>query len=299
MLRNMPPGYGFFSYDARGGGSFPLDRFERVLRASKAQADEIHGVVLPELAVTDTDLPEIWKRLAAAFPGAFLIAGTGAAPVKKEFYSKNEVACWFGSPRKGVPLPISQKKHHRWLLDSSQLQQYGLTPRLGGQLLWENIGLGARELKFFPLTGSLTLCFLICEDLARPDPIGDLIRAVGPNLVIALLMDGPQLTHRWAARYAAALADDPGSSVLSLTSIGMARLSTPLGKPESRVVALWKDASRGPFEIELPQDADALVLNLSLDQTEEWSADGRSDGGAAGRWVLQTVSPISVLRDGS
>ena len=44
---------------------------------------------------------------------------------------------------------------------------------------------------------------LICEDLARQEPAAELIRAVGSNLVIALLMDGPQLNNRWPARYAA------------------------------------------------------------------------------------------------
>jgi hypothetical protein len=58
------------------------------------------------------------------------------------------------------------------------------------------------------------------EDLARPDPVGDLVRSVGPNLVIALLMDGPQLRARWSGRYAMSLADDPGSFVLSVTSLG-------------------------------------------------------------------------------
>jgi len=36
------------------------------------------------------------------------------------------------------------------------------------------------------------MCALVCEDLARPDPVANIVRAVGPNLVIALLMDGPQ-----------------------------------------------------------------------------------------------------------
>ena len=58
-----------------------------------------------------------------------------------------------------------------------------------------------------------TLSVLICEDLARYDPVLTVMNAIGPNLVIALLMDGPQLERRWCGRYATALADDPGSSV--------------------------------------------------------------------------------------
>jgi hypothetical protein len=51
------------------------------------------------------------------------------------------------------------------------------------------------------------------------------MNAIGPNLVIALLMDGPQLENRWPARYATVLAEDPGSAVLTVTSLGMVRRS--------------------------------------------------------------------------
>ena len=68
------------------------------------------------------------------------------------------------------------------------------------------------RLLYFVTLNRMTWSVLICEDLARQDPAADLIRAVGPNLVIALLMDGPQLNGRWPARYASVLAEDPGSS---------------------------------------------------------------------------------------
>ena len=47
------------------------------------------------------------------------------------------------------------------------------------------------------------------------------------------------------------LADDPGSSVLTLTSHGMVERSRPPGRDASRVVALWKDPTRGVREIPL------------------------------------------------
>lgn len=43
------------------------------------------------------------------------------------------------------------------------------------------------------------------------------------------------------------------------------------------------DAERGLIEIELPTGADAIVLNISVDYKEEWSIDGRSDGGFTGQ----------------
>jgi hypothetical protein len=50
-------------------------------------------------------------------------------------------------------------------------------------------------------------------------PGADVMNAIGPNLVIALLMDGPQREHRWPGRYATVLADDPGSAVLTVTCL--------------------------------------------------------------------------------
>lgn len=155
------------------------------------------------------------------------------------------------------------------------------------------MSLDDRRLLFVSLP-ALVMSVLICEDLAGPDPVGDLVRAVGPNLVIALLMDGPQLKGRWPERYAMALADDPGSSVLSLTSLGMSELSRPAqGASRSRVIALWKDHGGTSTELDLPAGCGRIVVSLSFQYEEEWSADGRSDGCEA---VFPTLSGVRGIR---
>jgi len=106
--------------------------------------------------------------------------------------------------------------------------------------------------------------------------------------VIALLMDGPQLGFRWAGRYASVLADDPGSSVLSVTSLGMVSRT----QPPSRVVALWKDMQRGLRELRLDEGASALYLTIAPEWTEEWSADARRDHRTAACLVLESVEQI-------
>jgi hypothetical protein len=117
-------------------------------------------------------------------------------------------------------------------------------------------------------------------------------------MIIALLMDGPQLAVRWPGRYATVLADDPGSSVLTLTSVGMAELSRPPGFSPSRTIALWKDAKSGAArQIDLPVGAEGIVLNLSRQMDEEWSADGRSDGKQAGYPILSGVHPVFVKQE--
>ena len=163
---------------------------------------------------------------------------------------------------------------------------------------WEHISIDKRELYFVVLDEWLTVCALICEDLARQDPVSEIVRAVGPNLVIALLMDGPQLAQRWPARYATVLADDPGSSVLTLTSVGMSQLSRPPSiQGRSRAMALWKDAKTGEaVTINLPPNEDGVILSLSRERETEWAADGRDDGGSSG---YPTLSGIHFVNCGS
>jgi hypothetical protein len=78
-----------------------------------------------------------------------------------------------------------------------------------------------RSVQFVTLAEEIMIVSLVCEDLAENDQVAEAIRAVGPTGVISVLLDGPQLTSRWAARYASVPADDPGSAVLTLTSFGM------------------------------------------------------------------------------
>lgn len=180
-------------------------------------------------------------------------------------------------------LRLMQAKHHRWCLNRDQLVAYQLAGQLSiARNWWENIVLEERELHFLTLN-RLTWSVLICEDLARQDPAADLIRAVGPNILIALLMDGPQKKERWAARYASVLAEDPGSSVLSITSLGMAKRSRPFLRSTgqraepSRVIALWRDQVNGEVEICLDEKENACVLSLECKRRKEYSADGRED----------------------
>jgi hypothetical protein len=85
------------------------------------------------------------------------------------------------------------------------------------------------KLQFVSVCEEITIVSLVCQDLAETDEIADVIRSVGPTVVLAVLLDGPQLASRWAARYASVFADDPGSVVLTLTSFGMAQRRRPSG----------------------------------------------------------------------
>ena len=132
-----------------------------------------------------------------------------------------------------------------------------------------------RTVHFVELGDEIAIVCLVCEDLAQIDSVAEVIRSVGPTVVFTPLLDGPQLSSRWAARYASVLADDPGSAVLTLTSYGMVQRSRPLRRDASPVVALWKDPVRGLREIPLEAGAQGILLTLSGDRATRRSADGR------------------------
>lgn len=288
-LLNMPHAHAFFTYVPRGPTNGVLKRVSVLFQKATDAVGHIDGVILPELAVTEEQHRRVSQRVMRE--GAFLICGIAQPSTNQEQVGENYLS--FDIPiGQAKWVSLMQHKHHRWKLDVGQIRQYGLGTELDPRVAWwEHVALNPRTLMFVSMRPWLTISALICEDLARQDPVAEILRSVGPNLVIALLMDAPQLASRWPARYATVLADDPGSSVLTLTSLGMATLSRPFQvQPRPRVIALWKDAQTGfPVEVELPNDRSAAVLNLTVQQKEEYSADGRSDDGATGYPVLSGI----------
>lgn len=283
------PARGAFTVDL--GASPSLAEIARVVDAAETVVDRVHVVLLPELALPAGTVADVARRLRRV-----VVSGTGT-PAKPPGHGRNgaEIAIPLESAEApdGLVTHAVQAKHHPWRIDASQIVQYGLGSSLSPQTdWWEAIDPAPRTLTFRVLQEGLVFCLLVCEDLARQDPAAPLVRAVGPDLVIALLMDGPQLDSRWSARYASVLADDPGSSVLTVTSLGMATLCRPPGKAASRIVGLWRDPVSSPRELELPDDSVGLVLSLSWVASRETTLDGRSDDATSTRVVLTGVHPV-------
>lgn len=290
-LNNLPHRYGFFEYRPVTSGGSLVSRFDRLLSKAREWVGEIHMVVLPEMAVTSSEYIEL--RKACSEEDLMLVAGV-LDQSGGEAYAVNKVQSM-------VPVPetwtqVTQKKHHRWLIDGPQIRQYGLGARLDpGRLWWEAIEVDEREICVYTLDQWLSMCCLVCEDLAQAEPVSALLRAIGPSFVLALLMDGPQLRERWSSRYATVLADDPGSSVLTFTSLGMATLCRPPGMDASRVVGLWKDSSRGEtIELVLDPESEGLVVSLSAQYDSRWSADGRRRNPEAGYPALTGIHQIGI-----
>ncbi len=273
--------FAFFEFAPAEG--FDFDLLDRVLVAAREEVGSVDVVALPEMAVDEGEIDELEtllhrhgvvnlqagvrrrSDLAGTPPGNWLHIGVnprlqkGATPGEQD-------ERWFH---------IRQDKHHRWSLDESQIYQY----HLGGVLhpsvrWWEAMEIPRRVIQFMEVA-ELTFVSLVCEDLAQHDDIAQLVRSVGPTAVFAMLLDGPQLTTRWAARYASVLADDPGSAVLTLTSFGMVQRSRPHRRDVSPIIALWRDSERGFREIPLEAGAHGVVLTVCMDRATRRSADGR------------------------
>ena len=288
--------YGLFSYT---GSTGPTVRYiKKLIKDAERNIGRVNGIIFPELAMSDEEFVRLAKAVGK---DRFVVGGVGKTAAGPYSNGRNEAVLQTRVPHESQELytQFRQSKHHRWKLTKSQVLQYGIGESLHPSVnWWERISLERRSLSFVTLRSWLTTSVLICEDLARPDPVGDLLRTVGPNLIIALLCDAPQLVARWPGRYAGAFSDDPGSSVLTMTSLGMASLSQPEpGKlNKSRTIALWRDAKSAAREIEISPNADAILLNLFVEYHEEWTADGRPDGGMSGYPILAGYHQIYADR---
>jgi hypothetical protein len=253
-----------------------------LLGTAEKDCGQVHGVVLPELSLNWPAYVLIVQKLCETAGDKpridFLVSGCSSNGmgdignyVLTTTFSKNDL----GEVR---AFTHARAKHHRWQLTGPQITDYGIASALDPNITWwEGNELPRREIDLTVFRRGAMFSAMICEDLARSDPCHDPLRSVGPNIVFALLMDGPQLQTRWSARYATALADDPGSSVLTLSSWGLIDRVNKHGRyPFSRHVALWKDDTGRTIPLELPQNSQGILLTLSGAETTEVTLDGRA-----------------------
>ena len=263
--------FGYFEFAP--SEELDLDLVDRTLAAALDEIDHVHTVILPESAIEESHIDEL-ERVLARHRIDGLIAGVRGWPDRPGQLPSNWVH--YGRSTGQGWQHVRQDKHHRWSLDEGQIDQY----HLGGALhphirWWEAMEVPRRSIHFVERGDGAVLASIICEDLAQIDEVAEVIRSVGPTIVVTPLLDGPQLSSRWAARYASVLADDPGSAVLTLTSYGMAQRSRPNGRDSSPIIALWKDPVRGTREIPLEAGAHGVLLTASVDLTTRRSGDGR------------------------
>jgi hypothetical protein len=275
--------FGFFEFAPSEG--LDLDLVERLILAARDEVDSVDVVLLPECAVEEAAVSAL-EALLGRYGVTMLVAGVRQRSAEPGRLPGNWVHIGVNPMlEKGASLPdsvgepwfhIRQNKHHRWSLDERQILQYHLGGALHPRIRWwEATDVPRRSIQFVELGDEITFVSLVCEDLAQIDDVAEVIRSVGPTFVYTPLLDGPQLSSRWSARYASVLADDPGSAVLTLTSYGMVQRSRPNGRDSSPVVALCKSPARGFREIPLESGAEGVLLTVCGDCTTRRSVDGR------------------------
>ena len=253
----------------------PATHILKLIEAAKEEGQDIHGVVLPELALDAGSYQSLSDKLADETGVEFLISGCLHDCNNNE---GNYVWCsrYNRNPDiiKGAETVFIQSKHHRWKLEENQIKRYKISSKLAPKFdWWEHVNVGGRELNFASFRANSIFATIICEDLARSEPCHEILRSVGPNLLFALLMDGPQIEERWSSRYSSYLSEDPGIGVLTLTSKGLIRLSNP--DELECCVAHFRDASGKNTPITCPRGSDAVVMRLEACPNEVEAIDGR------------------------
>ena len=277
-----------------------------LLKAAQPELEPVHAIVLPETALridfankVAGILAQAQKKLDLFITGVVVEEKPDNKPDSKpdnkaEPPPRNSAAIYRFKDGEVISRSF-QSKHHRWLLDGDQIRRYQLGHVLDPNCKWwEKIDVSYRQCYITLFRPRAALSVLVCEDLARYDPVLTVMNAIGPNLVIALLMDGPQLEQRWPARYATVLADDPGSAVLTVTSLGMVQRSAMPGEMESREIALWKEPNGKARALRLPKGDHALLLTLTSRMVEQFTLDGRGDGGTTVQFELGAAHGVRM-----
>ena len=283
----------------KGRGAL-VDLVENLVSKAKDEVGTLNGIVLPELAADFTVHRDLGNRIKHNIETnlEFIVSGSQnncddelGNTVLTSVWSALDEDYGRGS---ASALISSRRKHHRWQLQASQIRAYGLSSSLDPRISWwEDHVVGFRELHFYPLRKNSIFTSMICEDLARIDPCHEVLRSVGPNLIFSLLMDGPQIESRWSARYAKTLSEDPGCTVVTLTSYGLLHRTNQSGRfPLNDVIAFFSS----PFEnveVSLPykSGARAVLLNLVSERMQDQcTMDGRKKERRG--WRLAGIQPI-------
>ncbi|OED54676.1 hypothetical protein BEI46_14165 [Aliivibrio fischeri] len=275
----MDEEFGFFTYENHQDITCQMIMY--AIESCGEQFPDL--VVIPECAVNSNKKIALLHKLRDCFlrrrtKTPVIIFGVFGKGDSNGSYGENSLELLYMNRFVKRYVGENQAKHHRWALDKSQLNTYGLAHVLSTSKVkwWENCSTGDRKLISYR-DDHIHLCPLICEDLARQDPIAPVVRALGPNLVVALLLDGPQMKSRWPGRYSSVLVDEPGCSVLSISPYGMTQRSTNGGEhPPSSIVALWSDTYRSK-ELPLDEGKVGIFLKLEFKKQKQWSADGRRE----------------------
>ena len=278
----------------------------RALMETAMAGNQVHSVVFPEYALDWNTYEKLAEVLRDEYPTLqFLISGSSSNCIEEDG-NFALASHFFEDPDKRstderIMATVSRPKHHRWSMSAGQIKSYGLEGEFelkGDTRWWEKIPLQPREIYVNAMRSASVFSAMICEDLARTEPAHEPLRAVGPNLVFVLLMDGPQEEWRWAARYSMGLVDDPGCSVLTLTSRALVARWNDVHPPAEQnwSVGLWKDEEHRAKAVSCPIGTEAILLKLEGKRQEEATVDGRINTQTYAWHSLDVMNEIKLDR---
>ena len=275
-----------------------------LLKRSKEMGHDINGIVLPEYALDFKAYDALVRYIRNTWRSIELVISGVSGDCTNHAGNFVIFTVFHNTPDGRIAATHSRRKHHRWRLDRSQIEIYGLQDELDPERTWwEYLEIQERVLHLDLFRDRSAFTAVICEDLARVDPGLSLLRSIGPNLVFAILLDGPQLKARWPGLYASTLADDPGSAVLTLTSLAFVNRSNENWKAKNggatkRVVAQWKSRPRLPaandwIELDLDKRGQALIVELHSEQVRDITIDGRVNPDTIA-WYYDTHKTVAL-----
>jgi len=140
-----------------------------LIHNAERDAGPIHAIVLPEIALSEEIAEGVARNLARRHRDLELFV-TGI--VMEAPNGQRNVAAQYSMVGGKVVIRVKQSKHHRWRLEEKQIRQY----QLGGVLdpsfnWWEQIDVFGRTIGFGTNRDDAVISALVCEDLARYDPV--------------------------------------------------------------------------------------------------------------------------------
>jgi predicted amidohydrolase len=189
--------------------------------------------IFPELALNEHLLEVLKASLKRTFvyPSSldWVIVGT-AVPVAGEApYQTANMAVVLnsigevieGQTPDGGPVCWEQRKRHRYTMSAEEQQHYGLVTCFGpvGDECnrEEAIAVGRQGFVFADPSGGFAV--LICEDWNRETDTCAALRQIQPRVVFAIVMDGPMMEDRWAAKRALDIVEQTDAFVVIANSL--------------------------------------------------------------------------------
>jgi hypothetical protein len=150
-----------------------------LIQVARREVPRVHAVIFPEAALPEEIAEEVAGILGKEADIELFV--TGATSHSNGRARNRTVSAIY---KVGQPFATwKQSKHHRWKLDEHQIRRYNLGHVLRSKRSWwESIDVAERRCQFYVFRHGASLTVLICEDLARIDPVQSVVRSVGPIL---------------------------------------------------------------------------------------------------------------------